>query len=51
MILIGKYNCLVSFAFRCYAISDNSVDPSIGPVGSPPGIGMHLRDLPDAEAS
>ena len=30
MILIGKYNCLVSFAFRCYAISDNSVDSAHG---------------------
>jgi FtsP/CotA-like multicopper oxidase with cupredoxin domain len=30
-------------------IADNSVDPSIGPVGSPPGIGMKLRDLPDVD--
>ena len=31
------------------AIADNSVDPSIGPAGSPPGIGMKLRDLPDMD--
>jgi FtsP/CotA-like multicopper oxidase with cupredoxin domain len=30
-------------------IADNSTDPSIGPAGSPPGIGMHLRDLPDVD--
>jgi FtsP/CotA-like multicopper oxidase with cupredoxin domain len=30
-------------------ISDNSVDPSIGPLGSPPGVGMKLRDLPDMD--
>jgi FtsP/CotA-like multicopper oxidase with cupredoxin domain len=29
--------------------SDNSVDPSIGPAGSPPNIGMKLRDLPDVD--
>jgi FtsP/CotA-like multicopper oxidase with cupredoxin domain len=31
------------------AIADNSVDPSIGPAGSPRGIGMKLRDLPDMD--
>jgi FtsP/CotA-like multicopper oxidase with cupredoxin domain len=31
------------------AVSDNSVDPSIGPAGSPPGVGMKLRDLPDMD--
>jgi FtsP/CotA-like multicopper oxidase with cupredoxin domain len=31
-------------------VSDQkSVDPSIGPAGSPPGIGMKLRDLPDMD--
>jgi FtsP/CotA-like multicopper oxidase with cupredoxin domain len=29
------------------ATSDNSTDPSIGPKGSPPNIGMPLRVLPD----
>ena len=31
------------------AVAPTSVDPSIGPAGSPPNVGMKLRDLPDVD--
>jgi len=31
------------------AVSDDSADPSVAPPGSPPGVGMKLRDLPDMD--